>query len=296
MQTISSTQPGSTQPGPAEIRARLRAMWASVADGWAEHADYTDRRAADLTRLMLQRTDPQPGERVLELASGPGGTGLAAAELVGPDGEVVVSDVVPAMTAIASARAAARGLVNVRTRELDLHEIDEPSKSFDVVLCREGLMFATDPAHATSEIRRVLRPGGRVAIAVWGPRERNPWLALVLDAVSGQTGQPVPPPGMPGPFSLDDADRLAGLLSRAGLVDVEVTDVPVLTRAASFEEWWVRTAALAGPLSKMLESLPSPVLLAIEDQLRSATSTFQTPAGLELPGLALLATAKRNTA
>jgi len=158
------------------------------------------------------------------------------------------------------------------------------------------LMFATDPAHATSEIRRVLRPGGRVAIAVWGPRERNPWLALVLDAVSGQTGQPVPPPGMPGPFSLDDADRLAGLLSRAGLVDVEVTDVPVLTRAASFEEWWVRTAALAGPLSKMLESLPSPVLLAIEDRLRSATSTFQTPAGLELPGLALLATAKRNTA
>ena len=73
MQTIRSTQPGSTQPGPAEIRARLRAMWASVADGWAEHADYTDRRAADLTRLMLQRTDPQPGERVLESPADPAG-------------------------------------------------------------------------------------------------------------------------------------------------------------------------------------------------------------------------------
>ena len=159
---------------------------------------------------------------MLELACGPGGLGLAAAARVAPGGEVVLSDVAAEMTAIAAARAGALGLANVSTRELDLESIDQPDDAYDVVLCREGLMFATDPARAAREIRRVLRPGGRVALAVWGPRERNPWLGVVFDAVSAQIGRPVPPPGIPGPFSLADSDGLGALLTDAGLADVVV--------------------------------------------------------------------------
>ena len=147
----------------------LHGMWASVAGSWGEHADYVDARGAPMTQKILELSAPQPGERVLELACGPGGLGLAAAAIVGPTGHVVLSDVVPEMTSIAAARAAALGLGNVTTRELDLDRIEQPDASYDVVLCREGLMFALDPAHAVGEIARVLRPGGRVAIAVWGP-------------------------------------------------------------------------------------------------------------------------------
>ncbi len=197
-----------------EIRTRVHGMWASVAGRWGEHADYVDARGASVTAKMLELTDPHAGERVLELACGAGGVGLAAAERVGPEGEVVLSDVVAEMTSIAAARAESRGLTNVRTCVLDLEQIEQPDGSYDVVLCREGLMFAPDPARAAREIRRVLRPGGRVALAVWGPRERNPWLGVVLDAVSAQIGAPVPPPGVPGPFSLGDADRVAELLVR----------------------------------------------------------------------------------
>src|ERR671936_260482 len=118
-----------------------------------------------------------------------------------------VSDRMLEMTAIAEARASAAGRTNVRARVLDLEEIAEADRSYDVVLCREGLMFALDPARAVAEIARVLRPGGRAAIAVWGPRESNPWLGIVLDSVSAQLGAPVPPPGMPGPFALEDAAR-----------------------------------------------------------------------------------------
>ena len=89
-----------------------------------------------------------------------------------------------------------------------------------------------------------------------GPRERNPWLALVFDAVSAQLGAPIPPPGVPGPFSLDDPEHLLDLLSDAALDDVRVREIPVPLRAASFEEWWTRTSALAGPLAQMLSGLP----------------------------------------
>jgi SAM-dependent methyltransferase len=123
---------------------------------------------------------------VLELACGPGGVGIAAAELVGPAGEVVLSDIAAEMTAIAANRAAAAGLGNVRTLTLDLDDLDQPDQAYDVVVCREGLMFALDPAHAVAEMRRILRPGGRVALAVWGPRARNPWLALLPEHAKAQ--------------------------------------------------------------------------------------------------------------
>jgi SAM-dependent methyltransferase len=202
---------------------------------------------------------------------------------------VVLSDVAAEMTAIAAARAAALGVSNVATRVLDVEAIDEPDGAYDVVLCREGLMFAAEPARAASEIRRVLRPGGRAAIAVWGPRERNPWLGLVFDAVSAQLGRPVPPPGIPGPFSLADAGALAALLADAGLADVALGELAVPLRAASFEQWWDRTSALAGPLSTILAAMPEPAERALLARLRVAVAAYETPAGLEFPGVSLIA-------
>jgi ubiquinone/menaquinone biosynthesis C-methylase UbiE len=147
-----------------DLRAQLHGTWASVAPSWREHADYADSRGAACTARLLELSAPRPGERVLELACGAGGVGIAAAELVGPAGEVVLSDVAAEMTAIAAARAATLGLGNLRALPLDLDDLDQPDEAYDVVLCREGLMFALDPAHALAEIRRVLRPGARLVV------------------------------------------------------------------------------------------------------------------------------------
>jgi len=277
-----------------ELRKNLHGMWAAVAGGWGEHADYTDERAASITEKLLELSSPQPGERVLELACGPGGLGLAAAEQVLPGGEVVLSDVVAEMTAIAAKRAEARGLSNVSTEVLDLEQIDQPDDSYDVLLCREGLMFAVDPAQAAREIRRVLRPGGRVALAVWGPRDRNPWLGVVLDSVSAQLGAPIPPPGIPGPFALEDADELAALLTGAELADVAVAELLVPLTIASFDEWWARTTALAGPLAKMLESMHEDAVQELRARAQEAVKPYETPAGLEFPGVTLVASGRRT--
>jgi SAM-dependent methyltransferase len=205
----------------------------------------------------------------------------------------VLSDVAPEMASIAAGRATELGLDNVTTRVLDIEAIDEPDESYDVVLCREGLMFALDPGHGAGEIRRVLRAGGRVALAVWGPREANPWLGVILDSLSAQLGMPVPPPGIPGPFSLSDAGVLAGLLRDAELAEVAVDEVAVPMRVPSFDDWFSRTSSLAGPLAGILAGLPDETKTALRARMEEAVREYETPDGLEFPGVSLLATARR---
>ena len=280
-----------TRRDDASMRAQLHGMWASVAAAWEANAAFVDARGAHVTERMLELARPVPGERVLELACGTGGPGLEAASLVGRGGEVVLSDVAAEMTAIATRRAAVRGLANVSTRVLDLEEIDEPDGSFDVVLCREGLMLVSDPERASREIRRVLRRGGRAVVSVWGPRERNPWLAVVFEVVTAQLAAPVPPPGIPHPFSLDDALRLEAVLTGARMSDVEVEEIDTPYRAGSVDEWWERTAALAGPLARKLAALPADASSALRDRARQAIAAYVTSDGLEIPGVSLIATA-----
>jgi SAM-dependent methyltransferase len=248
-------------PADDALRARLHGLWSAVAGGWAAPADYVDECA---------------GER-----------------RVAPDGAVLLSDVAPEMVAIAAGRAEAAGLENVAAKVLDLERILEPDATHDAVLCREGLMFVADPAAAAGEIARVLRPGARAAIAVWAARERNPWLGVVLDAVTAHTGVPVPPPGVPGPFSLADAGALRALLEGAGFAGIALTEVQVPLRAGSFDEWWARTVALAGPLAGILAAMGPDDRAAIRDRARAAVTAYASPVGLALPGVSLLATAVR---
>jgi hypothetical protein len=116
---------------------------------------------------------------------------------------------------------------------------------------------------------------------------------VVFDAVSAQMGVPMPPPGMPGPFALEDAGRLRGLLVDAGLVDVAVRELPVPLLSPSFEDWWTRTSSLAGPLSAVLAGLPAEAKADLESRVRAAVAPYETADGLRFPGLTLLASARR---
>jgi SAM-dependent methyltransferase len=279
--------------GDGGLRASLRAMWASVAPSWGEFGEHVDTRGAVVARAMLDSAGLQRGERVLELACGPGGVGMAAAAIVGPDGSVVLSDIAPEMTAIAAERAKNAGLANVTTREVDLEQIDYPDAAFDAVLCREGLMLVPDPASAVREARRILRPDGRAVFAVWGPRDRNPWLGLLFDAVTAQMGLPVPPPGIPGPFSLEAPGALRALLVGAGFSGVDVREVPTPMKASSVDEWWSVVPPLAGPLAQVLGSLPADVRAAIRNRADVAMAQFATADGYELPGLSVVGVGRR---
>ena len=283
----------ATTPGSEEIRATMHAMWNGVAPAWAHHATYVDARAEPVTDSLLDGVALRPGDRVLELGAGAGGLGLAAAERLGADGRVAISDVAPAMVEAADGRARERGRTNVETKVLDIERIDEPDASYDVVLCRDGLQFAADPARGAREMTRVLRPGGRLAVATWASKQENPWLGVLMDAFAEETGRQVPPPGMPGPFALDDPERLQRIFNEAGLT-VAVEPHPAPMRVPSFEDWWERTVALAGPVAGLLRKLPQETVEAVRDRAREGTQRYATEGGIELPGVALLATGARQ--
>jgi SAM-dependent methyltransferase len=290
---MDATESATTAAEDGGLRASLRAIWASVAPSWGELAERVDARGAVVTQAMLDSAGLQRGERVLELACGPGGVGMAAAAIVGPGGAVVLSDIAPEMTAIAAERAKNAGITNVTTREVDLERIDYPEAAFDKVLCREGLMLVPDPASALREVRRILRPDGRAVFAVWGPRDRNPWLGVLFDAVTAQTGLPVPPPGVPGPFSLEAPGALGELLTGAGFTGIAVREIPTPMRTSSVDEWWSLVPSLAGPLARVLQSLPAEVSAAIRGRVDVAMADFATPEGYELPGVSILGVGRR---
>ncbi len=263
-------------------------MWDSAAPGWRANADFVDEQLADATRLMLDAAQVGEGCRVLDLASGPGGAGLAAADRIGPAGTVLLSDVSVEMIGVAAQRA--RGDGRVTTAVFDQSVIDLEDAAFDAVICRHGLMFADDPVAAVAEVVRVLRPGGRYAAMTWSRREQNPWLGLVLDAVSDEFGVPFPPPGIRGPFSLDDPEELARVLQAGGLHDVVVQTEVTPMHAVSLEEWWQRVPSLAGPLAVALAGMEPAVRDAIAQRaLRSgAQAAVSEPDGISFEGASLV--------
>jgi hypothetical protein len=142
-------------------------------------------------------------------------------------------------------------------------------------------------------MHRVLAPGGRLAVAVWGPRDRNPWLGSVFDAVSDVLGMQLPPPGTHGPFALGDAAEVERLLQGAQFTDVAVEEVAVPLRTASFDAWWERTSALAGPLSALLANIDDDTHERLRARLLEAVTPYRAGDGLDFPGVSLFATARR---
>ena len=221
-------------------------MWAAVAPSWAEPA-VCRRPSRRGDERMLDLAAPGPGQRVLERVRR--GWRRARRCAAVPGGEVVISDVADEMVAGATNRAAALGLAERTTRVVDLERIEEPDGGYDVVLCPDGLQFAVRSRTARHERSSTCSAPGTCRPAAGVHRERNPWLGLVLDAASAQLGRPMPPPGVPGPFSLADCDELAHVLADAGFGDVTITELPVPLRVASFDEWWALTTSLVGPLA-----------------------------------------------
>jgi SAM-dependent methyltransferase len=261
-------------------REASREQWGSSAEVWARAAEEEEAGAsASATEWMLESAELRPGERVLELACGAARVGFHAAAAVRPGGSVLCSDFAEGMVRAVEERVSRTGVDNVEPRVLDAERLDLGDESFDAVLCRFGYMLMADPDRALSESRRVLRPGGRLVLAVWGPPEGNPWLATVTGSVMDRLGAPPPEPGTPGPFALGEPERLRGLLESAGLKDVGVEAIEAEQPYDSLEGWWGRLREVSAPLAALLDALPPEDAAAIEAASFSVAERYVRPGG-----------------
>jgi ubiquinone/menaquinone biosynthesis C-methylase UbiE len=270
-----------------EARRRSRAAWSSVASGWCARREELWRVSRPVSEWLVRRLDPQPGDTVLELAAGPGDTGLLAARLVGESGRVIITDFAPGMIAAAQRRAEEVGARNAEVRVLDAERMDLETDSVDGILCRWGYMLMTDPAAAFAESRRVLRPGGGVAFSVWAARERNPVLSLASEVLVELGHVPPPDPGAPGAFAMADPDRIRELVLGAGFAEPEIEEVSFSWSFADTDAYWsylIETSASSAPV---LRALPPEARHRIREQLHEAARPFHSGAGYDFPAVCL---------
>jgi SAM-dependent methyltransferase len=229
---------------------------------------------------------------VLELAAGPGETGFLAAELIRPGGTLISSDGAEAMVEVARARAAELGIENVEFKRLELEWIDLETASVDRVLCRWGVMLTVDPEAALREMRRVLVPGGRIAVAVWDEAALNPWGTVPARALV-ELGHTAPPdPDAPGPFALSAPGRLQELLEAAGFLDVVVDTVDVPRTSAGVEEFVAEARDVSSLFRETFESLSDGQREEVARKIAALAKPYIAADGsLRLPARTLVAAA-----
>jgi SAM-dependent methyltransferase len=273
-------------------RVNSLAGWEAAAAGWTRRQETIRRLSAHVSAWMLDAVALQPGRRVLELAAGLGETGMLAAEQVAPMGGVIVSDQADAMLDGARARAAELGLSNVEFQVISAEWIDLPLASVDAVLCRWGYMLLADPPAALAETRRVLRPGGRVALAVWDAVQHNPWGLLPTLELIERGFATAPAPGTPGPFALGDPERVRELLAHAGFAEIDVQSLDVIQRYDSFDLYWDTTLDISHSFHNAVLSRPEAEIAEIHAGLAARLEPFSAADGtLAIPGRTLVASA-----
>ena len=265
------------------------AAWSAVAAGWDRHEAVVSANSRPVTERLLERLDPQPGERILAIGAGTGEVGLLVADRVGPDGHVTITDQAEAM--VEAVRRRSEDRPNVTAAVVDAQSLDLPAGSVDGIVSRFAYMLIPDLDAAFGGSRRVLRSGGRLVFAVWATAPENPWASTVGRALV-ELGHAEPPdPDAPGPFRLDDRERLRTLVTEAGFSDVVIEDVPLAMRYESFDDYWDVTRDLAMSLREALAGLPADEADELRSRVERAFERYATGDGLALPALARVVSA-----
>jgi SAM-dependent methyltransferase len=249
---------------------------------WVVHQEILDRVIHPIGDAALERAAVLPGERVIDVGCGCGGPTLELAAKVGPSGSVLGIDVSEPLLGVARERARRLGVGN-----LELVLADASSHAFDgnahLVFSRVGVMFFGDPVGAFANLRRALRPGGRVVFVCFRDRELNPWMMVPRAAVATVVGPDRPtPPNEPGPFSLSKEARVREVLGAAGFVGVVCEPIDHDLALGVDVDAATDFSVDAGPAARLLIGASDELRARARAAVRQAMAPYATPRGVSL--------------
>jgi SAM-dependent methyltransferase len=276
------------------FKASMRAQWDTAAAGWNAHTETIRAWLRQPTDAMCRMAGVTAGAHVLDVAAGAGDQTLAVAELVGPQGHVLATDLSPAIVALARDNAARAGFGQVETRVADGEDLGVAAASFDAAVCRLGLMFFPDPLRGLRQIHRALRPGGGVCTMVFSRPEKNPCLTILMSTALRHAGLPARDPFQPGGLlSLGQPGRIDALFRSAGFHDVASTAFDAVFRLPSVDHYINFVRSSASPILQILSRLDAASAEVAWSEIRERLQVFTTKEGWEGPNELLLTAARR---
>src|SRR3989440_12965361 len=271
-----------------EEQGRLpqRSFWSSseVAEHWQQDVERRRQDMAEATQRMLKAAGLGPGDHVLDIGAGTGDQSILAARLVGPVGYILATDLSADMLTIAARVAQQEGLTTLTTRVMDAEHLDLQDNTFDAVICRLALMLIPNRKLALREIRRVLKPGGKLAALVWSAPEHNPLFSLPL-AIVATYARGASSHG-PDPFALSDPRVFERELTEAGFDEVITRALPFESHYASLDAFLQSTASRL--TAGVMGQLRKPEQQHLLGEVRQALSQFEGSHGLVAPAEFLL--------
>jgi ubiquinone/menaquinone biosynthesis C-methylase UbiE len=259
---------------------------------WADRQQMQDSVLAPVSDILIACAGPRPGERVVDVGCGCGGTSVAFAAKVAPAGHVLGVDVSAPMLALARKLAPADAPLAFALADATVHPF-EPA-SFDLLVSRFGVMFFAEPALSFANMRKALRPGGRVAFACWRTPRDNPWLMVPLRAAYEHVPKlPELGPEDPGPFAFAGEERVRRILGEAGFsaIALERRDLSLDVSAGKGLDVAVKSALEIGPASRALEGQPPEKIAAATASIRTALAPFLRDGKVPLAGSIWIVTA-----
>lgn len=221
----------------AEIREQQKEIWNRFSPGWKKWDELTMDFLKPMGNEIISLLRPKNADMVLDVASGTGEPGLTIATMLN-GGIVVITDLAQGMLEVARENAAMRNIRNINIIESDVTSLPFPDNSFDLISCRFGFMFFPDMLLAGKEMARVLKPGGRIAAAVWNKPEKNFWATAILSAISRNMVIQPAPAGAPGLFRCAQTGFVADLMKQAGLKNVSEKEVSGKLNSGTVDVYW----------------------------------------------------------
>jgi ubiquinone/menaquinone biosynthesis C-methylase UbiE len=285
-----------TQTDARTIKEQQKKEWGEAAEGWRKNHDRLQQITAPVTRMMLEFAGVAPGHRVLDIACGSGIPAIPAAHAAGATGFVLATDQAPEMIEVARENAKREGLTNIEFRLVDGEELDVQPESFDAATCRWGIMFMPEPVLCLRQAYEALKAGGRIAVAVWGPPQNNPFLSVpMMIARKYYQGPPLPDPNAPGGvFSFADKTRLQFVFEQAGFrgIHIDEMDIPMAV-FDSGREYWEYCREFMGPLRRILDEMPADTVEKIGQEVSEAAPQGNDEGKVSLNGNPILASASK---